>query len=67
MNAKLVSALVFAALLALFTLQNYEVVELRFLFWKLEMSRAIMIFGLLAAGVALGWLGRGLKTRSKDA
>ena len=61
MNLKLFLALAVAALLVLFMVQNYEVVELRFLFWKLEMSRAIMIFGILAAGLALGWLSRSVR------
>ena len=61
MNPKLALALAVAALIVLFTAQNYEVVELRLLFWKLEMSRAIMIFGVLVAGVAVGWLSRGVK------
>lgn len=61
MNLKLLLALAVAALLVLFIVQNYEVVELRFLFWKLEMSRAIMIFGVLIAGLALGWLSRSVK------
>jgi uncharacterized integral membrane protein len=61
MNLKLALALGAAALLVLFAVQNYEVVELRLLFWKIEMSRAIMILGVLAAGVALGWLSRGFR------
>jgi putative membrane protein len=61
MNLKLVLAFIVAALLVLFTAQNYEVVELRLLFWKIEMSRAIMLFAVLAAGVVLGWLSRGFK------
>jgi len=61
MNLKLILAFVMAALLVMFTAQNYEVVGLRLLFWKIEMSRAIMILGVLAVGVVLGWLSRGLK------
>jgi uncharacterized integral membrane protein len=61
MNLKVVLSLIVAALLVLFTAQNYEVVELRLLFWKIEMSRAIMILAVLAAGVVLGWLSRGFK------
>lgn len=33
-----------------------EVVEVRFLFWKLEMSRALMLPGVLAIDVLIGWL-----------
>jgi uncharacterized integral membrane protein len=61
MNLNVVLSLTVAALLVLFTAQNCDVVELRLLFWKIEMSRAIMILAVLAAGVALGWLSRGFK------
>ncbi len=46
----------FAVLVGTFILQNTRVVEFRFLFWKLEMSRAILLFVVLGAGVVLGWL-----------
>ncbi len=36
--------------------QNTEVVEFRFLTWKLSMSRALMLFGTLAIGFIAGWL-----------
>jgi uncharacterized integral membrane protein len=36
--------------------QNTRVVEVRFLFWKLEMSRSILLFGVLGVGAVLGWL-----------
>ena len=49
-----------AILLAVFTAQNTEVVEVRFLFFSLEMSRAIMIFGVFVVGLLAGWLLPGL-------
>lgn len=45
------------AVLAIFVLQNTHVVEVRFLFWKIQMSRALVLLGVLAAGVGTGWLG----------
>jgi len=61
MKPKLLLLLAVAALLVLFIAQNYQVVGLRFLFWKLEMSQAVLIFVALAAGVGLGWLSRGAR------
>ncbi|MDJ0913078.1 MAG: LapA family protein [Desulfobacterales bacterium] len=43
-------------LVAIFVLQNTQVVEVRFLFWTLSMSRALIIFGTLAIGFIGGWL-----------
>jgi uncharacterized integral membrane protein len=41
---------------AVFTAQNFQVVDVRFLAWKLEMSRAILLLGVLGIGFVLGWL-----------
>ena len=40
----------------IFVVQNTQVVEFRFLVWTISMSRALMLFGALAIGVAAGWL-----------
>ena len=56
---------------AIFVLQNTQVVEVRFLFWTVSMSRALMLFGTLAIGLVGGWLmtvpkrGKTLKNRIK--
>ena len=56
---------------AIFVLQNIQVVEVRFLFWTVSMSRALMLFGTLAIGLVGGWLmtvpkrGKTLKNRIK--
>ena len=55
----------------IFVLQNTQVVEVRFLFWTVSMSRALMLFGTLAIGLVGGWLmtvpkrGKTLKNRIK--
>ena len=54
-RVKLTVSLVLVALVAFFTLQNTQVVEVRFLFWTLSMSRVLLIFLLLAVGAVLGW------------
>lgn len=43
-------------LVIIFVLQNIQVVEVRFLFWTLSMSRALMLFGTLVIGLIGGWL-----------
>jgi len=55
----------------IFVLQNTQVVEVRFLFWTVSMSRALVLFGTLAIGLVGGWLmtvpkrGKTLKNRIK--
>ena len=43
-------------LVIIFVLQNTQVVEVRFLFWTISMSRALILFGTLAIGLIGGWL-----------
>ena len=59
MNSKLLITLFLIALAAVFIIQNAEVVELRFLFWQIAMSRALMFILLVLIGTAIGWLLRG--------
>ena len=51
-------------LVVIFVLQNTQVVEVRFLFWTVSMSRALMLFGTLVIGLIGGWL-LSLPKRSK--
>ena len=43
-------------LVVIFVLQNTQVVEVRFLFWAVSMSRALILIGTLAIGLIGGWL-----------
>ena len=56
MHTKLVVSLVLAGLAVLFIVQNAAVVDIRFLFWKISMSRALFMFFMLAIGILLGWM-----------
>ena len=56
MSYKLTVSLILTGLAVLFVVQNAAVVEVRFLFWTITMSRALMIFFLLAIGILIGWL-----------
>jgi len=56
----------------IFVLQNTQVVEFRFLFWTVSMSRALMLIGTLAIGLIGGWLltlprrSKALKEKAKN-
>jgi len=41
-------------LVVVFILQNTTVVTVKFLFWDFTVSRALMVFFVLAAGIAVG-------------
>jgi uncharacterized integral membrane protein len=56
MNAKLIFGVILAGLAVVFIIQNVAVMELRFLFWTLSMSGALLMFLILSAGIVLGWL-----------
>jgi uncharacterized integral membrane protein len=51
--------IIFVCLIAfvlIFVVQNTQVVEFRFLVWRISMSRALMLFGTLAIGFIAGGL-----------
>ena len=56
MHWKWLLVLVLLVFLVIFTAQNYEIVEIQFLFWSFETSRAIIIFSTLAIGLLIGWI-----------
>ena len=55
MKAKLVAGLLLLLVGIVFTLQNAEVVSVRFLFWGFSMSRVILLFLVFVAGAGAGW------------
>lgn len=58
MKPRLVVSLILLALVLLFTLQNLEVVTITVLFWQFSLSRALLIFTVLAVGIVIGLLAR---------
>ena len=46
-------------LVAVFIVQNATVVDIQLLFWKVSMSRSLMIFLVLAIGIVIGWITAG--------
>ena len=65
MNVKLIIGIILAGLAVVFIIQNASVIELRFLFWKLAMSGALLMILILSTGIVLGWLLRGIFGRRK--
>lgn len=55
MTAKYVVLLVIVLLFAIFIVQNAQVVEVRFLFWKAQASRSLVLLGTLFLGLIAGW------------
>ena len=60
-----ITALVFLSIFMVFILQNAEVVDIQFLFWKLSLSRVVFLIGSLFIGVLVG-LFIGWETAAKN-
>jgi uncharacterized integral membrane protein len=52
-------------LFAAFVLQNAEVAEVRFLFWKTTASRSLILLGTFGLGLIAGWLTRWLLKKER--
>ena len=65
MNNKMIVVLILSGLAVLFIIQNVAVVEIKFLFWSIQMSRSLLIFILLAIGFVIGWFMHGHLKRKK--
>ncbi len=66
MSIKILGGLILAGLIIIFTLQNTQVVEIQLFFWKVDMSRGLMLFIVLTVGVILGWILGTFTTGGKD-
>lgn len=67
MSFKLILTLLLSMFVAVFVFQNTTVVEIRFLFWTVSMSRALLILTVLVIGMVLSWLLQGyLSLRRKQ-
>jgi lipopolysaccharide assembly protein A len=56
MKTKTIIAIVIAVIITIFSLQNSEITEVRFFFWKLTMSKVLIVLGSFAIGVLVGIL-----------
>jgi uncharacterized integral membrane protein len=50
-----------------FIFQNTEVVEIKLWFWKVSMSRSLMILANLVVGVIVGWFLKRTLSKRKEA
>jgi putative membrane protein len=66
MNMKAYIGLALSLLVVVFIVQNATVVEIQLLFWKVSMSRALMIFFVLAIGIVIGWITAGHFSKRQD-
>lgn len=56
MKFKTVLIILFITLIVLFSVQNVEITEVKFLFWSLSISRVLVILGSFTIGVLVGFL-----------
>mgnify|MGYP003650912735 CR=1 FL=1 len=56
MKTKTIIAIAIAVIITIFSLQNSEITEVRFFFWKLSMSKVLIVLGSFAVGVLVGIL-----------
>ena len=64
MKFRLSLSIVLLLFVVIFTLQNTEVVTIKFLIWEFALSRALMIFLLLGIGILVGSFMGGYKPKS---
>jgi len=66
MNFKIIGVVILAVLSLIFVAQNIDVVTVRFLFWEISMSRAVLIFFILLIGFIIGWFLNSYLSYRKD-
>jgi len=56
MNFKIIVIFAVACAALIFVAQNLDVISIRFLFWEMTMSSALLMLFSLLAGFAAGWV-----------
>jgi len=56
MKTKTIIAITIAVIITIFALQNAEITDLKFFFWKLSMSKVLLLLGCFGLGVLVGIL-----------
>ena len=64
-NIRLILSTVLLAVVFAFALQNVATVEVKFLFWSASLPRSLLLFFVLAVGVIVGWVLRGVMHRAR--
>ena len=63
MNWKLIILIIAIVCMAIFVFQNMAVVQVQFLFWRLEASRVVIYLSLFLIGFGVGWIGNSMRRR----
>jgi putative membrane protein len=66
MTLKRIFILGIGLVFAIFVVQNAGVVEVRFLFWSAQASRALVLIGTLILGLVIGWLSSWLRQQDHE-
>ena len=60
MNIKSISILILLSLFIIVCIQNVEVIPVHFLFWKMEISKLLLLIMTLIVGIVVGMVIPGL-------
>ena len=66
MNMKRVATIVCGLLYVVFVIQNTQVVEVRFLFWSTQVSRALILAGTFVLGFISGQLWSWIRRKKEE-
>ena len=65
MNFKNISLMILLALFIIVCIQNVEIIPLHFLFWKVEISKLLLLIITLVVGMLIGMIIPGFFNKSK--
>ncbi len=60
MKWKLLITVILLFFVVVFMVQNAAIVEIKLLFWEIDMPRSLLVFMLLLIGVLIGWFTRAM-------
>mgnify|MGYP001465363863 FL=1 len=66
MNLKSVSILSLLAVFVIISIQNVEIIPVHFLFWKIEISKLLLLIITLVIGILVGMIIPGVLSKSKN-
>jgi len=65
MNFKNISLMILLALFIIVCIQNVEIIPVHFLFWKVEISKLLLLIITLVVGMLIGMMIPGFFTKSE--
>jgi uncharacterized integral membrane protein len=65
MNFRNISVLILLALFIIVSLQNVEIISVHFLFWKVDISKLLLLIITLVIGILIGMIIPGFLKKSK--